>query len=203
MSKDRNYTGTTRFIDDADVLTAEFGFTGDIAFVIKPGETTTTEKYVKTTSGTTGALEVVADDYPAEDTTTYTEATSGTTGALEVVADDYPAEDTTTYETATASTEGALKVVADDAADFDPTTQVKIGDVTGITVEVGDYVTKTVTPGFNENTQVKIGDVEADVTDVVVGDYVKKESTSTTGPSTCTGSFVKLDREWIAFPAAE
>jgi hypothetical protein len=177
MSKDRNYTGTTRFIDDADVLTAEFGFTGDIAFVIKPGETTTTEKYVKTTSGTTGALEVVADDYPAEDTTT--------------------------YETATASTEGALKVVADDAADFDPATQVKIGDVTGITVEVGDYVTKTVTPGFNENTQVKIGDVEADVTDVVVGDYVKKESTSTTGPSTCTGSFVKLDREWITFPATE
>ena len=177
MSKDRNYTGTTRFIEDADVLTAEFGYTGDIAFVIDPGETTTTSKYV--------------------------EATAADTGALVVVADDYPATTTTTFATATASTEGALEVVANDADPFDAATQIKIGDVTGITVTVGDYVTKTVTPGFDANTQVKIGDVEDDVTGVQVGDYVKVETTSTTTPSSCTAAYVKLDKEWIAFPTGD
>ena len=89
MAKDRNYTGTTRFIEDATVLTADYGYTGDIAFEVKPGETTTTTEYVEATS---------------------TDA-------------------------------GALKVVADDASPFDAETQIKISDVTGITVEVGDYVT--------------------------------------------------------------
>ena len=151
MAKDRNYTGTTRFIEDATVLTADYGYTGDIAFEVKPGETTTTTEYVEATS---------------------TDA-------------------------------GALKVVADDASPFDAETQIKISDVTGITVEVGDYVTKTVTPGFDANTMVKIGDVTGDIADAQVGDYVKLETTSTTTPSSCTGAYVKLDKEWIAFPTGD
>ena len=176
MSKTtKNYTGTTRFIENTDVLTADFGFTGDIAFVIEPGETTTTTAYVEATSTTEGALVVVADDYPSTTTTTFTKVNEGTAGALEVVADD--------------------------ANPFDASIQIKVSDVTGITVEVGDYVTKTVTPGFDAKTMVKIGDVTGDITDAQVGDYVKLETTSTTSPSSCTGAYVKLDKEWIAFPA--
>ena len=177
MAKDRNYTGTTRFIEDATVLTADYGYTGDIAFEVKPGETTTTTEYVEATSTDAGALKVVADDYPSTTTTTFTKVAEGT--------------------------EGALKVVADDASPFDAETQIKISDVTGITVEVGDYVTKTVTPGFDANTMVKIGDVTGDIADAQVGDYVKLETTSTTTPSSCTGAYVKLDKEWIAFPTGD
>jgi hypothetical protein len=109
--------------------------------------------------------------------TTFAAATSTDTGALRVVATD---EDIVTFAIAEASTAGALEVVADDAEDFDENTQIKISDVTGITVEVGNYVTKTVTP-FNPSTMVVISDVTTDIPDVQVGDYVLKVTT-TEGP---------------------
>jgi len=169
----KNYQGSVRFIDDESLLTESFGMTGDIVFVIVPGETTTTEKYVKASSTTSGALEVVADDYTGK----------------------------TVYAVATSGDAGALKVVADDAESFDAATQIKISDVTGITVNVGDYVTKTEIP-FDATTQIKIGDVASDVEDVEVGDYVVKKETSTTTPATSSAAYVKLGKEWIAFPTA-
>ena len=54
-----------------------------------------------------------------------------------------------------------------------------------------------------KNTMVKIGDVTGDIADAQVGDYVKLETTSTTTPSSCTGAYVKLDKEWIAFPTGD
>ena len=59
------------------------------------------------------------------------------------------------YVIAQSTDVGALEVVADDADPFDATTQIKISDVTGITVHVGDYVVKTEKEGF----QLKKGDV--------------------------------------------
>jgi len=116
----KNYQGSVRFIDDESLLTESFGMTGDIVFVIVPGKTTTTEKYVKASS----------------------------------------------------TTSGALKVVANDADPFDSTTQIKIGDVS------------------------------SDVEGVEVGDYVVKKEISTTTPATSSAAYVKLDKEWIAFPTA-
>lgn len=64
MALNLNYSGTTRFVDDAEVLTDDFGFTGDIAFIIKSTEVggSTTISYEAATSGTSGALQVVAND---------------------------------------------------------------------------------------------------------------------------------------------
>ena len=59
-----------------------------------------------------------------------------------------------TYSIAESTDEGALLVVADDADPFDDETQIKISDVTGIEVNVGDYVIGKET-GF----QIKKGDV--------------------------------------------
>ena len=122
-----------------------------------------------------GALEVVADDYTG---ITFAPAQSTDEGALEVVADDYTG--TVTYTVAQSTDEGALQVVADDADPFDAETQIKISDVTGITVNEGDYVTKTTTE-FNPLTQIKISDVTG-IT-VTVGDYVTK-TTNPFNPST-------------------
>lgn len=43
MPLNKNYTGTTRFIDDESMLTAEFGYTGDIAIILSSGEEDSTE----------------------------------------------------------------------------------------------------------------------------------------------------------------
>ena len=222
MAKDRNYTGTTRFVDNEDILTADFGYTGDIAFVLAPGEETTTEKFVKTTSTETGALLVVADE---SDIVTFEEVTKDTEGALLVVEDD---TGITTYEEAEEGAETYLTVVADDAADFDAETQVKVSDVavyspdvavvgkhvvgtevafdnttmivktdvTGITVVAGKYVTKTITP-FDADTMIAIDDVTG-IT-VITGDYVKKETVTVVAPPTVIKAFVKLDRNWLVY----
>lgn len=169
----KNYQGSIRFVDDETLVTESFGMTGDIVFVLEPGEETTTEKYVKATSTDEGALKVVAND---DDVVTFTKGTSTDTGALQVVADD--------------------------ADPFDAETQIKIGDVTGITVTVGEYVIKTVTP-FDESTMVVLADVTADVTDAVVGDYVVKKEVTTTAPPTVKSASVKLDRNWLPFVTTE
>ena len=57
---------------------------------------------------------------------------------------------------------------------------------------------------LEDNTLLKVNlDVTGDIADAQVGDYVKLETTSTTTPSSCTGAYVKLDKEWIAFPTGD
>ena len=189
----KNYQGSIRFVDDETLVNESFGMTGDIVFVLEPGKETTTEKYVKATSTDEGALKVVAN---TDDVVTFTKGTSTDTGALEVVADDYAG--TVVYTAAQSTDPGALKVVADDADPFDSETQIKISDVTGITVNVGDYVIKTVTP-FDESTMVVLADVTADVADAAVGDYVVKKEVTVTAPPTVKSASVKLDRNWLPF----
>jgi hypothetical protein len=167
----KNYQGSIRFVDDETLVTESFGMTGDIVFVLEPGEETTTEKYVKATSTDEGALKVVAN---SDDVVTFTKGTSTDTGALEVVANDATPTDS----------------------------QIKLEDVTGITVVVGDYVIKTVTP-FDESTMVVLADVTADVADAAVGDYVVKKEVTTTTPPTVKSASVKLDRNWLPFAITE
>ena len=222
----KNYQGSIRFVDDETLVTESFGMTGDIVFVLEPGEETTTEKYVKATSTDEGALKVVAN---TDDVVTFTKGASTDTGALQVVADDYAG--TVVYTAAQSTDTGALQVVADGADPFDAETQIKISDVTGITVEVGDYVTKTTVP-FDAETQIKIGDVTgitvnvgdyviktvtpfdestmvvladvtADVADAAVGDYVVKKEVTTTTPPTVKSASVKLDKNWLPFVTTE
>lgn len=144
------------------------------ATIVKFVDSTDNSYYIN--SGT--ATIPVYTHYNADGTTvqvdvvTFATATSTTEGALEVVANDYTGK--TVYAVATSGDTGALKVVADDADPFDSETQIKISDVTGITVNVGDYVTKTEVP-FDPETQIKIGEVTG--ISVVVGDYVTKTVT--------------------------
>ena len=119
---------------------------------------------------------------------TFAPAQSTDTGALVVVADDYTG--TVTYTLAESTDPGALQVVADDADPFDAETQIKISYVTGITVELGDYVTKTTVP-FNPSTQVRISDVTG--IQVNVGDYVTK--TTTTEYEVVTAEFISAGVE--------
>lgn len=105
-------------------------------------------------------------------TTTYTKFTGTVPTPMpenmrKVVANE---DDVVTFRLAESSDEpGALHVVADDAEPFDETTEIKVSDVTGITVEVGNYVIKTVTH-FDVETEIAVADVTG-IT-VEVGDYV-------------------------------
>ena len=119
---------------------------------------------------------------------TFAPAQSTDTGALEVVADDYTG--TVVYTLAESTDPGALEVVADDSDPFDSETQIKISDVTGIQVNVGDYVTKATNP-FNPSTQVRISDVTG--IQVNVGDYVTK--TTTTEYEVVTAEFISAGVE--------
>ena len=132
---------------------------------------------------------VVANE---DDVVTYATANATTPGALEVVANEDPV---VTYTVAQSTDDGALEVVADGSVS-DPTTQVAISDVTatGITVQVGDYVTKTTTE-FDPTTQVAV----ADVTGITVtpGDYVTKnvhhfDSTTEIAAATVTDTGVEV-----------
>ena len=64
MGMNLNYSGTTRFVDSVDVLVDNFGYTGDIAFIMEESEVDGDPviNYTAAESDTTGALEVVADD---------------------------------------------------------------------------------------------------------------------------------------------
>jgi hypothetical protein len=79
-------------------------------------------------------------------------------------------DDVITFEAAESATPCALEVVADDADPFDEATQIKFSDVTGITVEVGDYVLKHVHQ-FDPTTEIAVADVTG--IEVAAGDVVE------------------------------
>jgi hypothetical protein len=109
MGLNLNYSGTTRFVDTADVLTDDFGYTGDIAFIIEESEVDGTPviTYEASTSETTGALEVVADNAdPFDDTTEVKLATVIETLATAKVG-DFVKKITTTPKVKTTVNSGA------------------------------------------------------------------------------------------------
>ena len=160
---------------------------------------TTTDVYTPATSTDDGALKVVLNDEPV---ITFTPATSSTQGALLVVdndtsitvyteaeagaetyltvvandAADFDPETQVKVETVAVYSPSVATIgnhVVASTVEFDNTTMILDTDVTGITVDPGDYVTKT-TITFNPSTMVVIDDVVGDIPDVEVGNYVLK-----------------------------